>query len=179
MGWREKLKAAREARRLSQIELADQLGLNQSTISKWEKGPNKPDIGWVIQLANVLAFDVAWLLNNERPDDPPSVQEVAVRATFEKVLAMDGPDVALEILLRGAHSSSREQGTELGRITIKPSRTNPGRGNNVVAADSEPLTGALPGVRVPLGRRHHEQVKLDNRPAREKPIPASKLRRKK
>jgi transcriptional regulator with XRE-family HTH domain len=178
MGWREKLKAARKARRLSQGELASQLGLSQSAVARWEKGPNKPDISWLIQLANLLAFDAAWLLNDERPDDPPSVQEMAVRATFEKILIMNGPDETLAILLRGAHVA-REHGEELGRVVIKPSRTNPGRRDDVIAADRQPFAGPLPRVRVPLGQRHEQKVELDDRPTRGQSVATTKLRRKK
>jgi transcriptional regulator with XRE-family HTH domain len=178
MGWREKLKAAREARRLSQVELANQLNLSQSAVARWEKGPNKPDVVWLIQLAKVLAFDVAWLLNDERPDDPPSVQELAVRTTFEKVLALNGSDETLAILLRGSHHA-REYAEELGRVAIKPSRTDPSRRDDVVAADRKPLPRLLPRVRVPLRQRHQHEVELDDRPARSQPVSTTKLRRKK
>jgi transcriptional regulator with XRE-family HTH domain len=174
MGWAEKLKAAREARRLSQVELAGQLGLSQSAVARWEKARNKPDIVWLVQLAKLLAFDVAWLLNDERPDDPPDVQELAVRATFEKVLAMNGPDETLGILLRG----TREPAKDLGSVKL-PSRVDPSRGHEVFAADREPLPRQLARIGLPLGQRHQQKVKLDDRPTRSKPITPSKLRRKK
>ena len=54
--FREKLKELREYNKLTQAELAKDLGIHEKTISKWERGVISPNIESLVML--VRYFDV-------------------------------------------------------------------------------------------------------------------------
>ncbi len=56
----------RREKNLTQQELADKLGLNNKTISRWENGHYMPDISLFKQLCEILDINVTELLNGER-----------------------------------------------------------------------------------------------------------------
>ena len=65
--------AKRKKLGLSQRQLAEQVGLNNATISKLEKDPSlDPDIRTIQKLADALGLDYTYLLtlNETIPDDP-------------------------------------------------------------------------------------------------------------
>lgn len=64
----------RNEKNLTQHELAEQLYLTQSTISKWEKGLSYPDITKLEDLASALGVEVYDLLNGEKIVEPVPVQ---------------------------------------------------------------------------------------------------------
>ena len=108
--------AKRKKLGLSQRQLAEQVGLNNATISKLEKDPSlEPDIRTLQKLAEALGLDYNYLLtlNETIPDDPnlriiaraksnmsPEEQEKMmsmIRTTFDVALANtdnDGIDEA-------------------------------------------------------------------------------------
>ncbi len=51
---------------LSQAQLAADLGVDQSTVAKWETGPNSPRPRALSRLADRLGVTVAWLLEGEQ-----------------------------------------------------------------------------------------------------------------
>ena len=51
---REKIRALREAKGLSQTELAEALGVDQTTISAWENGKAEPTLFNLRRLADLL-----------------------------------------------------------------------------------------------------------------------------
>lgn len=53
------LRIARQAKGLTQIELADRAGTVQSTISSWESGRAEPRLQQLVTLADVLDVDKA------------------------------------------------------------------------------------------------------------------------
>jgi len=52
------LKQAREEKGLSQAELADAVGLKQSTISQYENGSRKPSLVKAKRLSNILGISL-------------------------------------------------------------------------------------------------------------------------
>jgi putative transcriptional regulator len=58
----ENIKAMRQAKGLSQEELADSVHVVRQTISKWEQGLSVPDSDLLISLAQALETDVSTLL---------------------------------------------------------------------------------------------------------------------
>lgn len=56
------VKALRQARKLTQAELAKLLDVDRSTVSQWEIGKNMPRAGMLIKLAKILKCDVDTLL---------------------------------------------------------------------------------------------------------------------
>ena len=66
----ERIANARQERGLSQLDLANQLGVKQSTIDHWESGETAPRANRLNQLAGVLNVPLLWLLGGS--DMPPS-----------------------------------------------------------------------------------------------------------
>ena len=59
------IKQLRESRNMTQTELAEQLGVSNKTISKWETGKGLPDISLLQPLAQALGISVIELMNGE------------------------------------------------------------------------------------------------------------------
>ena len=59
------VKALREKRKLTQAELAEQLGVSSKTVSKWETAKGLPDISLLQPLAQALGISVIELMNGE------------------------------------------------------------------------------------------------------------------
>lgn len=60
------IKRLREARKLTQAQLADKLGVSDKAVSKWETGKGLPDISLVETLAKSLGVSVLELMNGEQ-----------------------------------------------------------------------------------------------------------------
>ena len=63
-----RLKALREKRGISQLKLAMDLGLNQTSISRYESGAREADYKTLIALADYFDVSIDYLL--ERTDKP-------------------------------------------------------------------------------------------------------------
>ena len=59
------IKMLRENRKLTQAELAEQIGVSSKTISKWETAKGLPDISLLQPLAKALGVSVIELMNGE------------------------------------------------------------------------------------------------------------------
>ena len=59
------VKACREARGLTQAELAEKIGVSSKTVSKWETAKGLPDISLLQPLAQALGISVIELLNGQ------------------------------------------------------------------------------------------------------------------
>ena len=59
------VKALREARKLTQADLAERIGVSSKTVSKWETGKGLPDISLLQPLAQALGISVIELMNGE------------------------------------------------------------------------------------------------------------------
>ena len=59
---RDKIRALREARGMSQTELAEALGVDQTTVSAWETGKAEPTIFNLRRLADILGVSPGDLL---------------------------------------------------------------------------------------------------------------------
>ncbi|OQS32469.1 helix-turn-helix domain-containing protein [Chromobacterium haemolyticum] len=56
-----RIKAARKARKRSQEWLASETGVNQSSVSQWEKGLTEPATNNLSRIAQVLRISYDWL----------------------------------------------------------------------------------------------------------------------
>lgn len=61
----EKIIVSRKRQGLSQVDLADALGVSRQSVSKWETDESKPDISKLPVLAKVLGVSIDWLLSEE------------------------------------------------------------------------------------------------------------------
>ena len=57
------IKELREKNNVTQLQLADKLGVSDKTISKWETGKGYPDITLLDPIANALSVSVAELIS--------------------------------------------------------------------------------------------------------------------
>lgn len=58
----QRLKELRENLKLSQKELADSLGTLLTTISKYERGENKPSVDFLLKLCEIYNVNLSWLI---------------------------------------------------------------------------------------------------------------------
>ena len=56
----------RKQKQLTQLQLADKLGITDKAISKWERGIAMPDTSIMLELYDILCISVNELLNGER-----------------------------------------------------------------------------------------------------------------
>ena len=75
------VKALREARKLTQAELAEKIGVSSKTVSKWETGKGLPDISLLQPLAQALGISVIELMNGE-PIENRNVSANMLRCKF-------------------------------------------------------------------------------------------------
>ena len=59
------IRQLREQKKMTQKQLADQLGVSDKTVSKWETNRGLPDIGFIGSLANCLGVSITELLVGE------------------------------------------------------------------------------------------------------------------
>lgn len=68
----------RKSKNLTQKELAEQLGVTDKAVSKWERGLNCPDISLLSNLSHILGVTIQELLSGERTK--PSITEEESRS---------------------------------------------------------------------------------------------------
>lgn len=49
---------ARRAARLSQVDIADEIGLNPRSVGQWERGERTPDLRYLTAYATVLGMEL-------------------------------------------------------------------------------------------------------------------------
>lgn len=59
----------RKQKDLTQEELAEQLGISDRAVSKWERGLNLPDASLMLKLSNILDISVNELLSGEKIEE--------------------------------------------------------------------------------------------------------------
>lgn len=57
-----KIKKAREAAGLTQVQLAAALNVEQSTVSRWERDDPTPSLYWLVAIATATGQTVAYFL---------------------------------------------------------------------------------------------------------------------
>jgi transcriptional regulator with XRE-family HTH domain len=73
----------RRKRNLTQKDLADQLGVTDKAVSKWERGAGYPDISLLKPLAEILGTSVNELLEGEALNDKSGVPESNIENALE------------------------------------------------------------------------------------------------
>ena len=74
----ERIRERRLALSLSQARLAAELGIDQSTVAKWETGPNSPRPKTLRDLAERLHVSVSWLISGEEPVSRPAADSLGL-----------------------------------------------------------------------------------------------------
>lgn len=57
------LRSARKAKKLTQGDVADHLGVSAQAVSKWERGENLPDVAFFPDISKILAIGIDEILN--------------------------------------------------------------------------------------------------------------------
>ena len=78
----------RKERQLTQKELADELGLTDKAISKWERGLSYPDISMLEPIANFFDVSVMELLKGERMDADATITVQEAQLMINESLSM-------------------------------------------------------------------------------------------
>ena len=63
------ISALRKEQGLTQVQLADMLGISDKTVSKWERGAGLPEVSLMLPLCETLGISVNELLTGERLSD--------------------------------------------------------------------------------------------------------------
>ena len=89
----QKIREARNGRNMTQMALADEMGVSYQAVSNWERGNSMPDISKLEQLCNVLHITVYELLGTDNPqtktvskildkEELPELEEIAEIASM-------------------------------------------------------------------------------------------------
>lgn len=75
------LKTLRKEKNLTQEQAAEQLGVSNRTVSRWETGTNMPDIGLLLEIAELYGVSIPELIDGERKSEKMNeeAKEVASR----------------------------------------------------------------------------------------------------
>ncbi|OPX92050.1 MAG: transcriptional repressor DicA [Pelotomaculum sp. PtaB.Bin104] len=73
----------RRGKKLTQKELAEQLGVTDKAVSKWERGLSCPDISLLSKLSHVLGVTTSELLNGEKAEPSAPEVDAIVEATLQ------------------------------------------------------------------------------------------------
>lgn len=76
--WGSRLRAARLATGMTQVALAETLGINSSLLSRWEAGISAPRDNMRQPLADALGVDVDVLFRFANGDDQPDPEPATV-----------------------------------------------------------------------------------------------------
>ena len=73
----------RKEKKLTQKELAEQLGVTDKAVSKWERGLSCPDISLLSKLSHILGVTISELLNGEKAGSSAPEVNAIVEATLQ------------------------------------------------------------------------------------------------
>lgn len=110
----ERLRQRRLELKLSQEEVSERAGINQSTISQLERGEQIPTVRSLVLLAKVLGTSIDWLLGIS--DD---IFPVTVNSTD-----LDKVEMEAVILLRQSKSARRSQIMDILRAVTNLANTD-------------------------------------------------------
>ena len=88
------LKTTRQARGLSQEELASRLHVVRQTVSKWEQGRSVPDADMLVRISEVLETPVATLLGSTSAEEER--EETDINAELATQLAQLNEQLAIQ-----------------------------------------------------------------------------------
>ena len=85
------LRVFRERDKISQIELAERVGVAQNTICQWENGARRPNIDMLIRLTEIFGCTADELLGIDRrkpaEDEKPETREQVISVRMSEALA--------------------------------------------------------------------------------------------
>ena len=91
--FRIRLKELRESRNLSQYELADELGVKQSTVAMWENGTNKPRHSTLIKIARFFNVQIDYISGESNSSTPAPALEKEI-SDIDIMIATESKDLS-------------------------------------------------------------------------------------
>lgn len=89
MKFKDRLRAARTAKELSQAELANKVGIHITNISRYERGENKPTTEVLSKIANALGVTTDYLMAGTINDQASTaITDKELLSQFKKVEAL-------------------------------------------------------------------------------------------
>lgn len=82
----ERIISLRKNKGISQVQLANELGISRQAVSRWENDQNVPDMRNFIQLAEILDTEVEYLTTGNHPVYEPAPVIVNVVEKVDKVV---------------------------------------------------------------------------------------------
>ena len=91
-----RIKAARKEKRLTQPDLADELGVSYMTVRRWETGKASPRIKEIEKTAEVLNTSVEYLMGIDDGDDgkPQQAQSIPININNTPEVSNDDLDLS-------------------------------------------------------------------------------------
>lgn len=83
------IKRLREARGMTQEQLADQIGVTRPTVTQWETGWSSPRMGRVTQIAGALNVDPMDLLSDDESLEQVVASDPVLGQIVHRYLQMD------------------------------------------------------------------------------------------
>ena len=80
----DRIRKCREARQMSQKELAEKIDTTNSCVSNWERGRNRPDADILAKICTVLKVSPSELLDVHLSDDELNSQERKVLQAYRQ-----------------------------------------------------------------------------------------------
>ena len=78
----------RKLRGMTQLELAEQMGVTDKAVSKWERGLSCPDIHSIPKLAEVLGISVEDLMQSKKTTNVPAGKAAEIMEIAPKAVAV-------------------------------------------------------------------------------------------
>lgn len=93
-----RIRKYREARGISQIQLAERLGISNSRVSNWEQGINRPDADILAEMCRVLEVSPSELLDvHLSTDELDEKEKQVIKAYRSKPELQQAVDILLGI----------------------------------------------------------------------------------
>lgn len=111
-----KIAALRKAKNMTQMELADEMGVSYQAVSNWERGNSMPDIGKLPQLALILGCSVDEILGESKETE---LVEHIIQGTEKEYI--EETDTGADVITNVAPMVRPEQTKEMVQTVIKKS----------------------------------------------------------
>jgi len=90
--------AARKARGLTQVQLADALGVTQKRIDQYERRVKRPDVEFVARIASALRVNISELLVGDEVKQKPVTSALEQRIVRLRQLSRKEQEVVIRML---------------------------------------------------------------------------------
>ena len=96
----------RKEKNMTQLQLAEKLGISDKAVSKWERGLGSPDLSIMPKLSEILGVDLEKLLTGEMPP------KKTVNGNMKRMLFYVCPDCARALLRSEGGDWEIDKGTK-------------------------------------------------------------------